>query len=106
MQLSPAKYFIDVTWELDDQSGDVDEYRITYERLDEGLTINCYTTGPSPLVSTSCFILLFHCTGYKITVQPLNHRIEIGVPATALSYTLSGEESDECIFNLIDNKDF
>ena len=106
MQLSPAKYFIGVTWELNDQSGDCDEYRISYSRLDGGFTSNCYTTGPSPLVSTSCFILLFHCTGYNITVQPLNHRTEIGVPATDLSYTLPGEDSDEFILSLFDYNDF
>ena len=101
LQFIPNITFIDVTWELDNPSEKVDEYRIDYAGHD-GQEFHCYSTGTTT-VGSGCNsnIFLFPCTGYDITVQPLDNRNSIGVPATDTSYTLTGKESNEHILSFI-----
>ena len=90
-----------MTWELDSPSGKVDEYRIIYAGHD-GYEAYCYSTGTTTVGSENCDALnLYPCTGYDITVQPLDSRNEIGVPATDASYTLPGKERTEHILSFI-----
>ena len=98
LQLSPTTTFIDVSWELDSSSGKVDEYYITYKGDNEAYCYSTQTTTVASACNSNAF-RLSPCTGYDITVQPLDNRNEIGVPATALSYTLPGKERNEHIFS-------
>ena len=102
LQFFPTTTFIDVTWELDSPSGNVDDFKITYKRHG-GQELHCYSTGTTT-VGTGCnstTIPMPPCTGYDITVQPLDSRNEIGVPATNTSYTLPGKERNEHILSFI-----
>ena len=102
LQFIPNTTFIDVNWKLDNPSEKVDENKITYVGNDGG-NYTCYSTGNTTVGSgcNSNKIYLTSCTGYDITVQPLDNRNEIGVPATALSYTLPGKERNEDILSFI-----
>ena len=94
LELSPTTTFIDVTWELDSPSGDVDEYKVTYAGHSGGHEAYCFTVKTST-VDSDCnedIIFLAPCTGYDITVQPLDRRDEIGTPATVFNYTLPGNK--------------
>ena len=94
LKFSPAKNFIDVTWNLNNPSGDVIRYRVAYKKHDTTTEKTCYTPEPST-VDTDCNernVPLESCTGYDITVQPLDYTNRpIGVATTALSYTLPGK---------------
>ena len=100
LQFFPSTTFIDVTWELDSPSGKVDEYRINYSGHG-GDTPYCYSAGTTTIGSSCNALIMSSCTGYDITVQPLDNRNEIGVPATALSYTLPGEERNDLYFSFV-----
>ena len=101
LQFIPKTKSIDVTWELDNPSRKVDEYRIDYAGHG-GDGKRCYSTGTTTVGSLSCdAVILLSCTGYNITVQPLDNRNEIGVPTTDTSYTLPGKERNEHILSFI-----
>ena len=94
LQFSPAKNFIDVTWNLYNPSGDVLRYKVTYKEQVGNNEKTCFTHEPST-VDTDCnemYVPLMSCTGYDITVQPNDYTSRpIGVATTALSYTLPGK---------------
>ena len=93
LEFTPEIHFIGVSWALDNPSGDVNGYILTYATQNGNVAdANCFSEGfVSESSDCSGGINLVPCTVYDITVQPVqSSHGDIGVPATETSHTLPG----------------
>jgi hypothetical protein len=108
LKLSPKKTMIDATWELQEPTGKVFRYLISW--IPDGVsfaTAFCYVN--SPAISTSAcdvYPTLKSCTLYTVTVQPRaiegsSSEYNTGTPASAAAYTLTeGERGKHSFFSI------
>ncbi|XP_047739059.1 uncharacterized protein LOC125178709 [Hyalella azteca] len=94
LKLYPQKTMIDATWELQEPTGEVIRYLVSWIPDGVGVaTASCYVN--SSATSTSAcdvYPTLDSCTLYTVTVQPKalggSTQINTGTPASAAAYTL------------------